>query len=357
MKTKLYFEQSAGLAFNELNAEVRKELGEAPVREVLLHKLAGMVVVLLYFLFYVLAATNTRYLLLGYFLMGLTIVPVFLTVIHEAVHGAFFQKKKWNNVLVYLLDIMGANGFIWKKRHILLHHNYANVAGWDADIEQAGLFRIYPHDPIKKIHRYQPLLFAFAYPLYLVNWVFVRDFKDFFSTNRVVRKLGTIPKGEFWKLVFFKLLYVTYTVAVPVMLGVHWLHAIVALLVMLVTAGTIALSVLLTPHVNLHNRFPLAGAKGLPGSWVTHQFETTNDIDSYNWFTKYFMGNFNFHLAHHLFPNASLVLMPRLTDSIKCFAMKHGLRYRSYKLGYLLWSHFALLNKNATTENIFEEDM
>ena len=32
---------------------------------------------------------------------------------------------------------MGANSYIWKIRHIRLHHNYPNVMGWDSDFEQS----------------------------------------------------------------------------------------------------------------------------------------------------------------------------------------------------------------------------
>ena len=80
----------------------------------------------------------------GYFLLGVFLVMIFLNIIHDAVHNTIFPNKKLNQGYVYLFDLMGANSFVWRQRHIRFHHNYPNVNGWDTDIEQSNLARIFP---------------------------------------------------------------------------------------------------------------------------------------------------------------------------------------------------------------------
>lgn len=116
-----------------------------------------------------------------YFLMGLLLVFIFLNSIHEAVHGSLFRQQKHNAAYLLLFDLMGANSYIWKLRHVRFHHNFPNVQGWDTDIEQSRLARVFPAGKFETFHRYQHLYLPLLYPFYLANWLLVRDFKDFFK--------------------------------------------------------------------------------------------------------------------------------------------------------------------------------
>jgi linoleoyl-CoA desaturase len=62
----------------------------------------------------------------------------------------FLKQKKANSLLLYLLDLLGANSYIWKIKHIKLHHSFPNVAGWDSDMQQHGLIKLFPSDKDKK---------------------------------------------------------------------------------------------------------------------------------------------------------------------------------------------------------------
>ena len=98
---------------------------------------------------------------------------------------------------------MGANSYIWKIRHIRLHHNYPNVMGWDSDIEQSDIARIFPHGSYSKMHKYQHIYLPLLYPFYLINWLLIRDFKDFFN-KKIIWKVTTISTVEYIKLFLFK---------------------------------------------------------------------------------------------------------------------------------------------------------
>jgi linoleoyl-CoA desaturase len=125
------------------------------------------------------------------------------------------------------------------------------------------------------------------------------------------------------------------------------------------SGSLVGMIILLTPHANTGNEFPVPDEdSNLGTTWLTQQFVATNDIKGANFFSKYLMNNFNFHLAHHLFPNISAHQTEIATDVIKEFAAQHGLPYKSYTLFEAFRLHYQLIKKNAIDpESIFEDDM
>ena len=148
----------------------------------------------LYTCIYLTAVLQTNYLLfcLAYFFLGLMLVIIFVNLIHEASHNTLFRGRKNNQRYMVLFDLIGANSYMLIKRHIILHHNYTNVDGWDSDIEKSRFLKVHPLDQKKKVHQYQHLMIA-LYPLFITNWFLLRDFKDFFIPTMIVRKLGRPP--------------------------------------------------------------------------------------------------------------------------------------------------------------------
>lgn len=295
----------------------------------------------------------------GYFLLGIFLVMIFLNIIHDAVHGTIFNSKRLNQGYVYLFDLMGANSYVWRQRHIRFHHNYPNVNGWDTDIEQSNLARIFPTGNALYIHRYQHIYLPLLYPLYLFNWLLVRDFKDFFNKKKTIWKLVAIPRMEYIKLFVFKAFFLFYLIVLPqLILHISWLQVITGFIIMLFTASVFSLMVLLSPHANTSSDFPVPDeANSLPHDWMMHMLYTTNDVSHDNWFIRFFMGCFNYHVAHHLFPNINHIYYPEVTGLLKQYAEKYGLPYRQYSLIVSLGKHYRLLKENGVTENIFEETM
>jgi linoleoyl-CoA desaturase len=294
----------------------------------------------------------------AYFTMGALLVFIYLNVIHDAVHHTIFRKRWMNEVFVHFFDLMGANSFIWKNRHVRFHHNYPNVDGWDTDIEQSPLARVYPHGDYSKFHRYQHIYLPFLYPLFLFNWLLVRDFRDFFSTRKIVQKLVHIPRIEYVKLFVFKAFFFAYMIFFPrYYLDISWGQVIGAFVLMVFTASIFALMVLLPPHANTDNEFPLPDAQGkLPSNWFEHMLRTTNDVTHDNWFVRFFMGSFNYHVVHHLFPNINHVYYPEITRKLMGYVREYNLPYRKLSLYQALKNHYILLKQNRA-ESIWEEDM
>lgn len=297
----------------------------------------------------------TAYSFLGFFL-----ILNFLNLIHDAVHGVIFSSPKWlNKVFIHFFDLLGANSYIWKIRHIRLHHAYPNIMDWDSDLEQSPLVKIFPQAPFRAIHKYQHLYLPFLYPLYLFNWLLVRDFRDFFNQNRIVRRVTKIPRIEYLKLFIFKAIFFSYLIVIPkFVLGVGWSAVFLGFIVMVLTASLFSLIVLLSPHANITSDFSQPDADGhLADTWFEHQLKCTNDVSNDNFFIRFFMGSFNYHIAHHLFPDIHHIYYPEIAPIIRNFAEKHQLPYRSHRLRESLMGHYFLLKRNAFNENIFEETM
>ncbi|HWB28798.1 MAG TPA: fatty acid desaturase [Chitinophagaceae bacterium] len=325
-------------------------------------KVKALLFPILYITAYVSAlvwGNNTAVLYISYFLLGCFLLLNFLNLIHDAVHNTLFKSKWLNETYVHFFDLMGANSYIWKVRHIRLHHNYPNVMGWDSDFEQSPMARVFPHGSFSKMHRYQHIYLPFIYPLYLFNWLLVRDFKDFFKKDTLVWKVNVIPGIEYVKLFVFKAVFIFYIFFLPkLVLHITWGQMLIAFLIMMFTASVSSLIVLLSPHATPESDFPLPdGDNKLPSSWFIHQLTTTNDVANDSWFVRFFMGCFNFHIAHHLFPYVNHVYYPEVTKLIAGFARENNLPYRTFPLTTSLRNHYRLLKENAVHENIFEEVM
>jgi linoleoyl-CoA desaturase len=363
METQITFKKNKedNQHYQQLRRLVKRRIQTLPKSRKQYKKIWAFAFPLIFFMVYSIALSQRQveilYLIL-YMIMGIITVLIFINLIHDAVHNNIFKSRKSNQLLLYVFDVLGGNSYIWKKRHILMHHNFQNIAGWDSDIEQAGLIKIYPQDKTTKFHKHQHLLVFFFYPLFMFNWMLIRDFRDYFDKHRLVRKVCEIPNSEYLKLFFFKLLFLSYMLIVPIWLGVAIGQAVAALCLFMISGSLFAMLVLLTPHANDQSDFPSPDDKGLlPTSWFKHQFRTTNDLSASNWFTKQCMGNFNFHVVHHLFPNISSVYAPEATEVIKQYAMHHNLEYKSYGLLKSLNHHYKLIKKNAFDFDWFEEDM
>ncbi|MDU8885223.1 fatty acid desaturase [Yeosuana sp. MJ-SS3] len=363
MNTSIYFKKNVddNLHYRKLKSMLKDVITDLPEQRKQEKICFVLALPILFLIIYLLAIYFRDFVFLYYTLysfLGIISVLIFINIIHDAVHNNIFKSRRYNHLIILIFDLIGGNSYIWKKRHMLMHHNFQNISGWDSDIEQAGLIKIYPHVKTSAINKFQHIFIFAFYPLFLFNWILFRDFKDFFLTDRLIKKVVKIPLIEYFKLFFFKITFFFYILVIPILLGVKPLTAIGALCIMLTVGSVFALLSLLTPHANETNQFPIPSENGeVDTSWLNHQFITTNDISLNNWFTKHFMGNFNFHLAHHLFPKISSVYAPEVTEVIKQYASKNNLNYRSYGLFEALKYHYRLIKANALDFNVFEEDM
>lgn len=342
--------------YKKLRQEVSQVLENPKYQRLGIAKAIGLL--LLYIALYtgiLLFGNHTILLFLFYILTGFAMITLFINTFHDAVHHSVFKTKRYNRWFTGILEIFGSNTWLWTKRHITLHHAYTSVQDWDIDIRQSDIIRLFPNSPLFDYHKYQHLYMWLIYPLYTLNWILIRDFKDFYgSKDNYVRRIAKIPVTEHFKLFSFKLLSFFLLLGVPMLvLNQPWSTVLLAWLCMHIFGSMLGVIALISTHVDEHAEFAIAGPDGkLNCTWAEHQMQTTKDFSTSNPLANFLYGGFTHHVAHHLFPEVSHTYYPAITPIIRKYADRYNLPYTCYPFYEAVRSHYRLLKQSGRTPNL-----
>ena len=264
--------------------------------------------------------------------MGAGVAGIGFCVAHEALHEAYSSNRIVNRVLGWSFDLTGANGYMWKLTHNVIHHTYTNIQGIDDDLEVSPLLRLSPEADWKPFHRFQHIYAFFAYSLSTLNWVFLKDYRYFLRRHLGPYRDRSNPRREIAGLFAWKLVYYGYTIVVPIlMLHPVWWQFLIGFLAMHLTAGIILGVVFQLAHVVEGTDYPLADGEGLMGhAWAVHQMETTSNFSGGNRWLSWYVGGLNFQVEHHLFPKVCSVHYPAISKIVREVAEKYGLPYNHH---------------------------
>lgn len=317
-----------------------------------------ILLVLLYFAFYaciLLFGNNIFTLYIAYMFTGFSMMVLFINAFHDSVHGSLFSKPYQNRMFMHILELFGSNPWLWEKRHMHLHHPYPNVQHWDIDIKQSDIVRIFPQSRWLPVHRFQHIYMWFIYPLYSLNWLYIRDFRDFFGKkDNYVRRIYDIPKVEYFKLFAAKILNLFYLIGIPMLvLNQPWYIILAGWLIMHISASVIGVVALISTHVDEEAVFPIAPQDGKFNiTWAEHQMLVTKDFSTESPLANFLYGGFTHHVAHHLFPNVGHTYYPAITKVIRRYAAEYDLPYQNYPFYAAVRSHFRLLQHKGSSENL-----
>lgn len=277
--------------------------------------------------------TSTLGLSLLVVVMGLGLAGIGLSVMHDANHGAYSNKKWINNVIGYSLNFVGASSFNWKLQHNVLHHTYTNVHEEDEDISPRGALRMTPHSEWKKIHQYQFIYAWFLYGLMTIVWLFFKDFTRLYKYQRngLAKSQKANVAWEWCVLLFTKLCYVGYAVVLPLVLTwLLWWQVVLGVIAMHYFAGFILAIIFQPAHVIEGTEFPLPDEnKTLENNWTIHQLLTTTNFGNNSRWFSWYVGGLNFQIEHHLFPNICHVHYRNIASIVRATAHEFGLPYKS----------------------------
>jgi linoleoyl-CoA desaturase len=268
---------------------------------------------------------------------------------HDANQGSYSHHEWLNRVLGGSLDLLGGSSYVWRWKHNVAHHTYANLAGADDDIDLSPYARVCPSQPHRSFHRWQPLYLWVLYGFLVPKWQLFYDFEKL-SRGQIAGQRFPRPRGwELFGLVGGKLVFAGWAFALPLYLHPWWV-------VLLGYAGcSLALGALISTvfqlaHIVEEASFasPLAGTREVERSWAVHQVENTVDFArSSRWLTWY-LGGLNFQIEHHLFPKISHVHYPRLAQIVQAVCDEFGVRYAAHEgLRGALASHVRWLRQMA----------
>ena len=268
-------------------------------------------------------------------LMGFGMSGIGLSIMHDANHGSYARNAALNALMCRSMNFIGGSSINWQLQHNTLHHTYTNIDEHDEDIAPPGFLRFSPNAPLKKVHKLQYIYAWFFYGLMTIMWATTKDFKQLKRYDKMgllaIKK--TTYKVELFKLILNKMFYLSYSLALPIILmNTPWYLVLAGWLIMHYLCGMILALIFQPAHVIDDTTFPLPDSSGnMEDDWATHQLKTTLDFAQKSWLFSWFVGGLNFQVEHHLFPNICHIHYKKIAPLIKQTAEEFNLPYYTKK--------------------------
>ena len=266
-------------------------------------------------------------------LFGLVKSSIGFNIMHDACHGSYSKRKWVNELFGYTMNLLGANGYMWKIKHNIIHHTYTNIDGVDDDIAKAPLIRHCESQPKYKMHKYQYLYLIPAYAISTIAWVFVADFRKYFAQRIYTTEMRHMNLKEHFIFWGTKVFYVGFYIVLP-LIFVGWVKFLIGFFIYHAAMG-ISLSVVfqlahavdLTEFVDGKKE----GTLRIEEEWAAHQVKTTANFAMNNRVISWFVGGLNFQVEHHLFPRVSHIHYPAISKIVKGNCEKFSLPYNYHR--------------------------
>ncbi len=270
-------------------------------------------------------------------------------IFHDATHGSFSADQRLNALLSRATcAVLGTGRYFWRFKHNVLHHRYTNIFEWDDDLETRGSLRLSPQQPWEPKFRNQHRWFYFLYCAATIEWLFVKDFVQYFTLRinpyQPIPKMSGAEKREFWgcKAIYFAVFFALPFAVLPasrVLIGMLIFHVVLSLTLTFVFNLAHGTSKADFPA-------PTGSPATIDGDWAAHQMRTTANFAVGNRALNWFAGGLNFQIEHHLFPNISHTHYPDIAGIVRASAQEFGLPYNSHDT-YLgtVKSHFTILRE------------
>lgn len=265
-------------------------------------------------------------------LLGFTFACIGFSVMHDANHGSYSTKPLLNDAIGLSANFLGASSFFWKQKHNIIHHTYTNVDGIDDDIAKSPIIRQCDTQKWVPAHKVQHIYLWPAYALSSIFWLFVMDFKKYFT--------GKIYTTDAWKMnlknkfIFWltKVGYLTFYIVLP-MIKFGFFPWLAGFLIAHVVMGLTLSVVFQLAHVVEITEFEsvaLDETKHLETAWAEHELKTTANFSMGNKVISWFVGGLNYQIEHHLFPRVSHVHYPAISKIVMEKCKEFNLPYNKY---------------------------
>ncbi|TSE07496.1 fatty acid desaturase family protein [Aquimarina algiphila] len=314
MKSKHIYNQLHADLLKTIQVEINQKLSFCPKRfnRILIFKCFVYLILTIITYVSLYMITNTLLFMGCFVLYGIISLLFAFNFAHDFSHNTIFKNKKANHYFfIILYTIVGAHAEAWKDRHVTSHHHAPNVEGYDTDLEITDLIRVVPESRLKKHHRFQHWYAPFLYTTYSLFWIFVKDFKVFF-TRKLPGKTKTLRYMiSFWMQ---KMVYVSYLIVLPIVLSnQNWGIVLIGFILMhLIQSIFLLFTFFMTHHIE-GVVYPKINANGfIKISWLMNQIQSSNDFYPFSKIANFIFGGFNNHIAHHLFPHIHHVYYPEL---------------------------------------------
>ena len=287
-----------------------------------------------------------------YLLNAIAQTFLLLNIAHDSNHNAISSSRFVNKGLNYVFDVCGISSYMWRILHHRGHHSCINLHGEDDALTGRGVLRFTPHEPRRRLHRFQHIYALLMYALFSLDYVLLRDFECFFFPSHDYLKRTRHPMREYVILFAGKAFYLTYMLILPVLLlrKSPLLVGLAFVLSHLIIGLSVAL-VFQTTHVIDSTYFP--SDRNEFDNWIHHIFATTADYATERPFVGWLTGGLNHHIVHHLCPFVCHTHYAPLTRIVKQTAEEYGVSYRQHPtMTEAIKHHFLLLKQLGNQDQV-----
>ena len=340
------------------DSELLKDIYKTVDKQLVINPAATAFKIWIKFLFYFpltafcyasLYAVNDTFLFISiYVVYGFMSLLVAFNFSHDFSHNTVFESKKLNNLCFTLIYILvGAHAEAWKQRHVNSHHYAPNVEDYDSDLKISKLIRVIPNSKISWYHRYQHVYAPFAYTIYSLFWVFIKDFVILFSNDEYVKKKGLSYHFSFWMQKGF---YLTFILILPLIFTPHaWYVVLIGFLSMHLTLSLFLLFTFFMTHHVENTEYPTTNTSGyINTSWLMNQIKSSNDMHPFSETANFILGGFNNHIAHHLFPHYHHIHYPKINRILYGILLQHSITPNQTTYWGGIVSHLKLLKNRGS---------
>jgi len=264
-------------------------------------------------------------------LFGFTISSIGFNIMHDGAHGSYSKYKWINHITAHSLSFVGGSPFMWKIKHNIIHHSFTNIDGVDDDLNNRPFFRMTMQDPKHKLHKYQHYYWVVLYMLSYPSWVFMQDFKKYFTgkiADYKIRKMDLNDHIKFWAS---KIFYVAAFIVLP-MFFVGIINTIIGYAILAFSCGLGISVVFQLAHIVGKAEFPNPDidTNKIEEEWAVHQMKTTVNFATKSKLVSWLVGGLNFQVEHHLFPRISHVHYPQINKIVKETCEQFKVPYHEY---------------------------
>lgn len=264
--------------------------------------------------------------------LGFLVAGIGFNVSHDAIHGAYSDKKWVNSIMGHTFSLMGANVFNWKIAHNIIHHSYTNIPEADGDLHSVKWLKFFKEKQGMGMHRYQNWYALALYSLTSLVWVFSKDYVHISRKKHLLYEKTPPPLKEYLWLFSSKAAYYFAFIFLPmIVMPGPWWYVIIGFIAMHLVAGfTLAVTFQLGHLVEGTGFHSLKDNLTVPENWNVHQLRSSANFATDKIWPTWVFGGLNFQIEHHLFPKICHVHYKNLAPIVEKTAEEYGLPYNNY---------------------------
>ena len=287
--------------------------------------------------------------LLLWSLMGFGLAGIGMSVMHDALHGAYSSNETMNKILGHTIVLLGGSVFNWKMQHNIMHHTYTNITHMDEDIDNKIMLRFSPHTKRHWVHGFQKFYALFFYGLSTLYWCTMKDFVQYSRYAKSKNELKN-KRRYFEKLtgiIASKLIYYFVFFGIPMLCGVTFLQILPGFILMHFIAGIVLTVVFQLAHTVEGTDHPMPDEDGnIENAWAIHQMNTTKNFSRKSKLITWYVGGLNYQIEHHLFTKICHIHYPMIAPIVKRTAEEFNIPYMENEtFSGAVRSHFSIMEK------------